>query len=149
MIYVFIYSFSRRYFLITRGKNMCGLAACASFPEVWYFVQMARKWNRVQTFSVWLFSLCTGTLYNRSYISVLEYVNHQNLLLWNWYTNIYKFFLWLYDTVCDRSKRLLKRSLITVEYALHLILGVSPLRNCRSWLYEHFKGGVWINSSQW
>lgn len=29
--------FSYRYFLIERGKNMCGLAACASFPVVWLF----------------------------------------------------------------------------------------------------------------
>lgn len=27
---------SHRYFLIERGKNMCGLAACSSFPEVWF-----------------------------------------------------------------------------------------------------------------
>nr|BAM99886.1 cathepsin H [Oplegnathus fasciatus] len=34
------------YFLIERGKNMCGLAACASFPE-WIFAQWSKHYDRI------------------------------------------------------------------------------------------------------
>lgn len=56
-----------RYFYIERGTNMCGLAACASYPLVWK-----------GTFNTQLEMFCV----NQEYINLLLNKNNQSFISW-------------------------------------------------------------------
>lgn len=88
---ILILFFSPRYFLIERGKNMCGLAACSSFPEVWFLPDTRGTESKLFCFywinsfyTMWFFliGLCTRFLPNWVNTLTIQ-LDHIHILITN------------------------------------------------------------------